>query len=230
MSLNDSPENPEELAEKMRKALEVANSLPPDTFAAVPDDQVVTLEISGQFGRVLNRALEYLYQAEDEETVLKAAHFVKTNFEGADPADATPYTITLWAISNLCADFSVQAGIQKKTQIYDREKFISNLFGNGVVGTTEKGKAIYKDPEPLEPLNEEELAKRITEHNEGRDDYKTDQELHSKASAKRTENRREITNQPKSKSDRLDKNDPKFIEERRRKIEFAKKQKENNSD
>ena len=51
---------------KMKAALEASESLPSDTFAAVPDDEIVTLEVSGQFGRVLNKVLEYLYQCEDE--------------------------------------------------------------------------------------------------------------------------------------------------------------------
>ena len=65
---------------KMKAALEASEQLPTDTFAAVPDEDIVTLEVSGQFGRVLNRVLEYLYQCEDEATVIKSANLVANAF------------------------------------------------------------------------------------------------------------------------------------------------------
>jgi hypothetical protein len=228
MSLDDTIQDPEELRKKMQQALNLQQSLPDDTFVAVPDNEVVTLQISGQFGRVLNRALEYLYQAEDEETVIAAATLVKNNFEGADPIQATPFAVTLWAISNLCADFSVQAGIQKKTRIYDREEFISNLFGNGVVGSTPQGKAVYKDPEPIEPLDEEELVKRIKADKDGKTDYKTDNELRTIGREKAKDNRNKIQNL-KTKG-RLDKKSPEYQRHMQQELEKRDRMRAKNTD
>ena len=133
---------------KMKAALEASEALPHDTFAAVPDDEVVTLEVSGQFGRVLNRVVEYLYQCEDEQTVIKSANLVANNFEGLKPDEINLHALSLWAMSNLLANFSMQAGVQNKTKIYDKEKIMTHIFG----GVT--------SDEPLTPLTPEELEDR----------------------------------------------------------------------
>ena len=135
----------EQLQAKAQAAIKLSQDLPASTFAAVPDEDIVTLEISGQFGRVLNRVLEYLYQSEPEAEVLQAANAVKNNFEGMKQEDVTLHQISLWAISNLLADFSVQSGIQNKTKIYDKNKIMTHIFG----GVT--------SDEPLKPLTDEEL-------------------------------------------------------------------------
>ena len=141
----------EKLQAKATAAIKLAQDLPTSTFAAVPDEEIVTLEVSGQFGRVLNRALEYLYQSESEEEVLAAADAVKNNFEGMKQENVTLHQISLWAISNLLADFSVQSGIQNKTKIYDRDRIMTHIFG----GVT--------SDDPLKPLTQEELDERLKE-------------------------------------------------------------------
>tara|TARA_B110000444_G_C18756719_1_gene555495 strand:- start:25 stop:675 length:651 start_codon:yes stop_codon:yes gene_type:complete len=133
---------------KMKAALEASEALPSDTFAAVPDEDIVTLEVSGQFGRVLNRVLEYLYQCEDEATVIKSANLVANNFEGLKQEEINLHALSLWAISNLLANFSMEAGVQNKTKIYDKEKIMTHIFG----GVT--------SDEPLNPLTPEELEER----------------------------------------------------------------------
>jgi hypothetical protein len=141
----------EKFQHKVQAALKLSQDLPQSTFAAVPDEDIVTIEISGKFGRVLNRVLEYLYQSEDETQVLKAADLVKKDLEGVKPEDLTLHTISLWAMSNLLADFSVQAGLQNKTKTYDRDTIMTHIF-SGV--TSDK---------PLVPLTQEELNERIAE-------------------------------------------------------------------
>lgn len=133
---------------KMKAALEASEALPSDTFAAVPDEDIVTLEVSGQFGRVLNKVLEYLYQCEDEATVIKSANLVANNFEGLKQEEINLHALSLWAISNLLANFSMEAGVQNKTKIYDKEKIMTHIFG----GVT--------SDEPLNPLTPEELEER----------------------------------------------------------------------
>ena len=141
----------EKFQHKVQAALKLSQDLPQSTFAAVPDEDIVTIEISGKFGRVLNRVLEYLYQSENETEVLKAADLVKKDLEGVKPEDLTLHTISLWAMSNLLADFSVQAGLQNKTKTYDRDTIMTHIF-SGV--TSDK---------PLVPLTQEELDERIAE-------------------------------------------------------------------
>ena len=133
---------------KMKAALEASESLPNDTFAAVPDDEIVTLEVSGQFGRVLNKVLEYLYQCEDEAEVIKSANLVANNFEGLKSDEINLHALSLWAISNLLASFSMNAGTQNKTKIYDKEKIMTHIFG----GVT--------SDQPLTPLTPDELEER----------------------------------------------------------------------
>lgn len=133
---------------KMKAALEESENLPYDTFAAVPDEDIVTLEVSGQFGRVLNRVLEYLYQSESEEEVIKSANLVAKNFEGVQQDDISLHSLALWSVSNLLANFSMQAGLQNKTKIYDRDKIMTHIFGG-----------ITSD-EALKPLTPEELEER----------------------------------------------------------------------
>jgi hypothetical protein len=133
---------------KMKAALEASEKLPTDTFAAVPDEDIVTLEVSGQFGRVLNRVLEYLYQCEDEATVIKSANLVANNFEGLKPDEINLHALSLWAMSNLLANFSMEAGVQNKTKIYDKDKIMTHIFG----GVTNN--------EPLTPLTPDELEER----------------------------------------------------------------------
>jgi len=133
---------------KMEAALEASQALPGDTFAAVPDEDIVTLEVSGQFGRVLNKVVEYLYQCEDEKTVIKSANLVANNFEGLKPDEINLHALSLWAMSNLLANFSMQAGLQNKTKIYDKDKIMTHIFG----GVT--------SDEPLTPLTPEELEER----------------------------------------------------------------------
>jgi len=139
-------------AAKMKAALEASEDLPLDVFAAVPDEDIVTLEISGQFGRVLNRVLEYLYQCEDEEVVITSAKMVSNNFEGLKQEDINTHAIALWAVSNLLANFSMNAGTQNKTKIYDRKDIMTHIFG-GVRNNT-----------PLKPLTPEEFDERKKEH------------------------------------------------------------------
>ena len=148
--LKDMTED-EKLQAKAKAAVKLAQDLPASTFAAVPDEDIVILEVSGQFGRVLNRTLEYLYQSEPEQEVVEAANAVKSNFEDMKQEDVTLHQISLWAISNLLADFSVQSGIQNKTKIYDRDKIMTHIFG----GVT--------SDQPLKPLTKEELDVRLRE-------------------------------------------------------------------
>ena len=133
---------------KMKAALEASEALPLNTFAAVPDEDIVTIEVSGQFSRVLNKVLEYLYQCEPEAEVIKSANLIANNFDGLKPADISQHALALWAISNLLANFSLNAGVQNKTKIYDRDKIMSHIFG----GVTSN--------EPLTPLTPEELKER----------------------------------------------------------------------
>tara|TARA_B100000902_G_C27066735_1_gene791928 strand:- start:5 stop:682 length:678 start_codon:yes stop_codon:yes gene_type:complete len=139
---------------KMKAALEASEALPLNTFAAVPDEDIVTIEVSGQFSRVLNKVLEYLYQCEPEAEVIKSANLIANNFDGLKPADISQHALALWAVSNLLANFSLNAGVQNKTKIYDRDKIMSHIFG-GVTGS-----------EPLTPLTQEELEERQINHKE----------------------------------------------------------------
>ena len=132
----------------IKEMIELSEQLPNDTFAAVPDEDIVTLEVSGQFGRVLNRVLEYLYQSESEEEVIKSANLVAKNFEGVQQDDISLHSLALWSVSNLLANFSMQAGLQNKTKIYDRDKIMTHIFGG-----------ITSD-EALKPLTPEELEER----------------------------------------------------------------------
>lgn len=138
----------EQRAMKMKAALEASEKLPEDTFAAVPDEDIVTIEVSGQFGRVINKVLEYLYQCEDEKTVVHSANMVANNFDGLKQEEITPHSLALWAVSNLLANFSMNAGVQNKTKIYDKNKIMTHIFG----GVSSK--------EPLVPLTPEELKER----------------------------------------------------------------------
>jgi len=170
----------EQLQAKAQAAIKLAQDLPASTFAAVPDEDIVTIEVSGQFGRVLNRVLEYLYQSEPEEEVLSAANACKNNFEGMKQEDVTLHAISLWAISNLLADFSVQSGIQNKTKVYDRDKIMTHIFG----GVT--------SDDPLKPLTKEELDVRLKEQrdklkSEIKDEIKLDKE--AEAEKRRAERR-----------------------------------------
>ena len=139
---------------KMKAALEASEELPLDVFSAVPDEDIVTLEVSGQFGRVLNRVLEYLYQCEKDEEVIRSAKLVANNFEGLNQQDIGMHAIALWAVSNLLANFSMNAGTQNKTKIYDKDKIMTHIFGG------------VKNPEPLVPLTPEEFEERKAAHAE----------------------------------------------------------------
>ena len=142
----------EQNAMRMKAALQAGEELPADVFSAVPDEDIVTLEVSGQFGRILNRVLEYLYQCEHEAIVVESAQSVANNFEGLKQDQISQHAIALWCVSNLLANFSMNAGTQNKTKIYDREKIMTHIFGG------------VRNPEPLVPLTPEEFEERKEAH------------------------------------------------------------------
>jgi len=148
---------------KAQAAMKASSDLPHNTFAAVPDEDIVDLQVSGQFGRVLNRVLEYLYQSEEERVVLASADGVKNEFKDMKQEDITLHAISVWAITNLLADFSMQAGMQNKTKIYDKEKIMTHIFG----GVT--------SDDPLKPLTPEELKEyRDNEKKKVKDDLQAE--------------------------------------------------------
>lgn len=174
----------DKLQAKAQAAIKLSQDLPASTFVAVPDEDIVDLQVSGQFGRVLNRVLEYLYQSEPQEEVLESANAVKNNFEGMKQENVTLHQISLWAISNLLADFSVQSGIQNKTKVYDRDRIMTHIFGGVTSG------------DPLKPLTQEELDVRLKEQ---RDKIKTEIKDEIKQEA--------LTEEEKRRDDRRDHRD-----------------------
>ena len=121
----------------IKEMIELSEQLPNDTFAAVPDEDTVDIRISGAFSRSIQKTLEY----------------VKMDYKGDDfdKEKVTDLDVAVWTLMMLTNEFNAQAGLQKKTKIYDRKHFLEALMGNA---------------DPAIPLDDDAIALRIKVANE----------------------------------------------------------------
>jgi hypothetical protein len=134
-------------------------SLPDDTFVHIPHDAVIDLQISGNFMYTLRAALAYLMNAEEPYTVVQTLQKIKTGYKGVPQSKRTPYDAAVDAVTTLINEITLRASRAGKTEIYDKEEFLSGL-----------DKEMSEDRlTAAKPLNEEELAQRmgLRKDNEG---------------------------------------------------------------
>ena len=136
---------------QIQEVMEISKTLPQDVFAAVPDGDTVEIKISGAFGRAINKTLEYIIGTVEPEEATRALEYVKIDYKGVDPKTVGDIDVSIWTIMNLLNEFNVQAGIQKKTKVYDRDAFMESLINQSA---------------PILPLTDEEITKRMKKNQE----------------------------------------------------------------
>ena len=126
------------------------NSLPDNAFEMVPDDGEVSIIISGFFFRSIVRTLDYLISTADPKEVIRATEYMKLNYdtEKCDMTKITPLDSALWTITNIITEFNIQAGLQKKSKVYDKTA-VHKLMEDMAIENK------------LPPLSTDEIEKRI---------------------------------------------------------------------
>ncbi len=133
--------------EKVKEMVELSEQLPQDVFAAVPDEDTVDIKISGAFSRAIGKSLEYILESIDPLEATRALEFIKADYKDVDTSLVKDYDVVIWVLLNLQNEFNAQAGLQKKTRVYDRQAFMGALMS--------------KDPDMINPLTDDEIAERV---------------------------------------------------------------------
>jgi argininosuccinate synthase len=131
---------------EIQDVIELSKDLPKDVFAAVPDEDTVEIKISGAFGRAINKTLEYIIDSVEPEEATRALEYVKVDYKDVDPKTVGNLDVAIWTLMNILNEFNAQAGIQKKTRVYDRDAFMQSITNQA---------------NPALPLTDDEIAKRI---------------------------------------------------------------------
>jgi len=132
---------------KVKEMIDLTEQLPQDVFSAVPDEDTVDIKISGAFSRAVGKALEYVLTSIDPLEATRALEFIKADYKDVDTELVKDYDVAIWVLLNIQNEFNAQAGLQKKTRIYDREAFMGALMS--------------KDPDQITPLTDDEIAERV---------------------------------------------------------------------
>ena len=132
---------------KVKEMIELSEQLPQDVFSAVPDEDTVDIKISGAFSRAVGKALEYVLNSIDPLEATRALEYIKADYKDVDTDLVKDYDVAIWVLLNIQNEFNAQAGLQKKTRIYDREAFMGALMS--------------KDPDQITPLTDDEIAERV---------------------------------------------------------------------
>jgi hypothetical protein len=132
---------------KVKEMIELSEQLPQDVFSAVPDEDTVDIKISGAFSRAVGKALEYILTSIDPLEATRALEYIKADYKDIDTDLVKDYDVAIWVLLNIQNEFNAQAGLQKKTRIYDRESFMGALMA--------------KNPEQITPLTDDEIAIRV---------------------------------------------------------------------
>lgn len=132
---------------KVKEMIDLTEQLPQDVFSAVPDEDTVDIKISGAFSRAIGKSLEYILQSIDPLEATRALEFIKADYKDVDTSLVKDYDVAIWVLLNLQNEFNAQAGLQKKTRIYDRQAFMGALMS--------------KDPDQITPLTDDEIAERV---------------------------------------------------------------------
>jgi len=137
----------------IKEMIELSEQLPNDTFAAVPDEDTVDIKVSGAFSRSIQKTLEYVVNSVDPDEATRALEYVKMDYKGDDfdKEKVCDLDVAVWTLMMLVNEFNAQAGLQKKTRIYDRKHFLEALMGNA---------------DPAVPLDDDAIALRIKVANE----------------------------------------------------------------
>ena len=133
----------------IKEMIELSEQLPNDTFAAVPDEDTVDIRISGAFSRSIQKTLEYVVNSVDPDEATRALEYVKMDYKGDDfdKEKVTDLDVAVWTLMMLTNEFNAQAGLQKKTRVYDRQAFMGALMS--------------KNPDMINPLTDDEIAERV---------------------------------------------------------------------
>tara|TARA_R100001440_G_scaffold74036_1_gene99084 strand:+ start:4664 stop:5149 length:486 start_codon:yes stop_codon:yes gene_type:complete len=124
----------EEIDKKaIQEMVELSEQLPEDVFATVPDEETVDIKISGAFSRSIQKTLEYVINGVDPAEATRALEYVKADYKGEDfdETKVCDLDVAVWTLMMLTNEFNAQAGLQKKTRIYDRKTFMEALTGQG---------------------------------------------------------------------------------------------------
>lgn len=135
----------------VKEAIEISEKLPKDVFAAVPDEDTVDIRISGSFARAMQKTLEYIINSVSPEEATRALQFIKEDYKGCDTTLVKDHDVALWVMMNMMNEFNAQAGVQKKTKIYDRDQFMA---------------ALLEKKDPVMPLTDDEISSRIIKEEE----------------------------------------------------------------
>ena len=132
----------------VKEMVELSEQLPNDVFAAVPDEDTVDIKISGAFSRAIGKTMEFVVNSVDATEATRALEYIKMDYKGDafKPELVTDLDVALWTLMNLTNEFNAQAGLQKKTKIYDRKEFMDALVNQANIAN---------------PLTDEEIADRI---------------------------------------------------------------------
>tara|TARA_Y100001938_G_C8080234_1_gene428588 strand:- start:1127 stop:1642 length:516 start_codon:yes stop_codon:yes gene_type:complete len=133
--------------EKIKEMVDLSEQLPQDVFAAVPDEDTVDIKISGAFSRAIGKSLEYILESIDPLEATRALEFIKADYKDVDTSLVKDYDVVIWVLLNLQNEFNAQAGLQKKTRVYDRQAFMGALMS--------------KNPDMINPLTDDEIAERV---------------------------------------------------------------------
>ena len=138
-----------ELQDQLDSVSNFTSNLPKNVFEVVPDEELVSIEISGSFHRAMIKAFEYVMSKEDEKEAIRAAEFVKLNYdkERCDLSKITFFDTAVWVLSQLIAEFNIQATIQKKTKAYDKTALTKAMLDK-------------HSTQDLTPLTTDEIDKR----------------------------------------------------------------------
>ena len=143
----------------VKEAIEISEKLPKDVFAAVPDDDTVDIRISGSFARAMQKTLEYIINSVSSEEATRALEFIKRDYKDCDTTLVKDHDVALWVMMNMMNEFNTQAGVQKKTKIYDRAQFMA---------------ALVEKKDPVIPLTDDEISSRIIKEEERTNKSKED--------------------------------------------------------
>ena len=116
----------------------------------VPDNEEVMLAISGYFFRTIVKSLDHIVNTSDPKEIMRAVEYLKLEYDpkkGVDPKLITSLDNIIWCLSNLIAEYNVQAKVQKKSKVYDKTAVIKLANERA----TEMN---------LEPLTTDEIEKR----------------------------------------------------------------------
>ena len=156
---------------KVKEMIELSEQLPHDVFSAVPDEDTVDIKISGAFSRAVGKALEYILTSIDPLEATRALEYIKADYKNVDTTLVKDCDVAIWVLLNIQNEFNAQAGLQKKTKIYDREAFMGALMS--------------KDPDQINPLTDDEIAERVVANQKEIDDKLKAQKKNKKSKKKK---------------------------------------------